>query len=698
MTQPISTKPVICLTSAAALLATFTFFIALPATIYQANPGEFPVSFLNLIQFYLVPALCTLAIFIVPAVVFPVRLARLWCVAATLLAFYIWGHGIFQTHDFGAVDGRGWNPVVPTWQVYTEAVLIGLLGCIIAFLTLRAPKAIGLMMLFLTAGLVVQVYPTVRDSEWVSLSRQNRMPDAATFSAQSNALVVLMDTMASDVFEQVLESHPDLKAKFDGFTFFPDTVGAAPTTYLSMPAIHSGRTFNNDKPLSEYFDDSVANHSVFSKVAEAGYKSIAVEPIQNICPQHLTCFSTKQALRNARTEAHDSSYSILDAVIFRVAPLGLKAAVYNQGEWLLQKWNQDPRFVQRAIAHDSFMHEMADAVTIDSKEPTLKFLHLQTTHPPYIYEDGCKYAGRELPATRENFAEQVKCSLIGFGRVLDKLKALDVYNNTAIILLADHGNYGLTSTRFDGPIDFSTLVNSANPTFAIKPKASHGILNKSDTQVHIGDLGATLCDLLNVCTMEFGRSALQAGPTRERVFNDYRWLTEYWKVEKIPDLQRFEVFGPISSRDSWHRKLMPIEPGKEIRFGWGGSSSMYKFGGWGDPEEWGMWTIGNKSAITLANTLEHPLRLTINATGFVVKDPLDVTVLVNGLRLGTIHFSEPGQEKLTSFDIPTNEIDSEKIEIDFEVNDPKSPKELGISEDTRKIALGLHWFKFDVLE
>ena len=427
----------------------------------------------------------------------------------------------------------------------------------VATLALRSGKLAAGLMLLLSMGMVLQGWPTWKVSNWKEISDTNRMPELAEFSSKSNALVVLMDTMSSDVFEEVVLANPPLRAAFAGFTLYPDTVGAAPTTYLSMPTIHSGETYQAGSTLTSHYEKAVHDHSVLSKIADLGYKSLLLNPVK-VCPKNVVCFESRSAMTDDQSSVQSEGMKMLDAVLFRVAPLALKQRIYNHGEWILQKYTQDKRFIQRSVEGNYLLREMAQAVSPASDTPTLKFIHLMTTHPPYVYNAGCQYARKNLPATRENFSEQVRCSLESFVVLLNALREKNLFDRTAIVLMADHGNYQLASTRTDASKSWATIISSANPTFAIKPLGSKGPFKMGTGEVHIGDFGATLCDLLEVCEADAGTSARNETRGRVRVFNDYRWKHEFWQSETIPGLSTYEVKGPIGKQESW-TKLAPVD-------------------------------------------------------------------------------------------------------------------------------------------
>lgn len=689
-----SKKQSIALAAGAGFFATSTAFVGLPVIIYAANPGEFTSPFLNIMESYWSAAAIFFALLVTPVIVLPPRIARVWAALAAVVAVYIWAHGIFQTHSFGAIDGQSWSPSVPRRHIAIEAVVI-LAGFTVMFVaSLRLQKMLAIFLTLLSAGILFQSWPTLSASKWLTLPDDRQLPRIAEFSDKGNALVVLMDTMASDVFEEVVTKNPDIAKALDGFIFYPDTVGASPTTFLAMPTIHSGQSYRGGKPTAEFFNETVRKQSVLTKVADAGYRSMLINPIQNVCPDKVECILGDAAMRSKKSVARSEGLSILDAMLFRLAPLGLKNAAYNDGEWILQSLLEDKRFIQRAIKDDHFLRDLAAATMVSSGAPTLKFLHLMNTHPPYVFDRACNYAGRQQDRTRENFSIQVKCSLDSFVKLLDALKARALYDRTAIILLADHGNYGLESTRTSITGDRAKLVGAANPTFAIKPIGSKGAFRTGGGEIYIGDFGATLCDLLKVCSTEAGVSALSEPYGRTRLFNYYRWKNEFWKASTIAGLTPYEVRGPVGGKDNWIKEA-PIRVGETVDFSEKGNSVIYTWTGWSQPEPWGTWTTSSIASLVMNPDKKLPGRVTLQVQGFVEPGPVHATVMINEKKVGEIALNKSKPAGEFSFRIPDEALEDDWVKLDLVIADPKSPKELGLSRDDRQLAIGLFSLRLD---
>lgn len=109
--------------------------------------------------------------------------------------------------------------------------------------------------------------------------------------------------------------------------------------------------------------------------------------------------------------------------------------------------------------------------------------------------------------------------------------------------------------------------------------------------------------------------------------------------------------------------------------------------GFSNNESWGAWTE-DKEAVVKFNPLSgNELIISILAHGFVndFNPSLSAKVIAGDTVIGEMKFSNSDSEpKKFYFSIP-----SEISEIKFVIDDPKSPESLGMSNDARKLGIGL---------
>jgi hypothetical protein len=692
-------RPALTLLLASLLLVLTTVFVGLPAVIYGANSEQFEFTFVELVGAQWPVALAAALLIVIPAFVLPARWARWWAILMAAVAVYVWAHGLFQTHSFGALDGRNWSADVPFWQSGADLVLS--LGgmALVAYIGARWVSAAAIGLLVLSAGMIAQAIPQLNVKNSRSSAQSVTLTELASMSSSKNGLVVLMDTMQSDVFEEVLQENINIRNAMDGFTFYPDTTSISPTTYLSMPSVHSGKIYDPGEPLFRYFTESVQKNSVLSDISRAGYYVNLVNPIQEICPESVRCVTARTALLGRKNAVRAEALRIFDSVVFRIAPLALKTASLNQGRGLLQYWVLDDRAVQRSSERNEILRVVSSMLSPGAAAPTLNFFHLFGTHPPYVFGSECQLLDVPLPDNRENFKQQTRCSLEAFVGLLKSLEERGLYDRTAIVLMADHGNPYATNSRSNATPAFSRLAAGANPAFAVKPIDSRGAFKIDNAPISLPDFGATICDMLRDCMAAAGTSALARPEPRPRTYFNYLWRHGLWRADTIPGLTAYSISGPVWERESWTKspeRPVDLRPGQLVSFGDGAIGSKLDAMEWNAPESWGAWTASETASFEASIPDGAPATVQMQVQGFLgVGSPIALDVLVDGEVALSTSFTPGNSMQLLKVPIASRAAEDGVVEIQLRVPRVDSPQSLGLSEDPRPIGVGVHWIRLD---
>jgi len=137
-----------------------------------------------------------------------------------------------------------------------------------------------------------------------------------------------------------------------------------------------------------------------------------------------------------------------------------------------------------------------------------------------------------------------------------------------------------------------------------------------------------------------------------------------------------------------------IEFGKDYLTSATGEGIGFLLSGWSTPEPWGTWSDGDSAAILLGLPAlpKSDLALSIEGSAFVSdKHPTqEVEVLVNRRSVESLKYTMPSRV-VRVVKIP-RELASQndgRLLIQFEFKNPKSPAELGLSGDGRRLGLGI---------
>jgi len=545
-------------------------FIQLPVSIFlegeALNTGQLPDIVMALLLLGLISLLGFTLVF--GLLGWPLR--QLLGPLVLALALSYWLIDSFFGRTYPSLDGaitelpmdqsHGWTQ----WLVFL-AVLVGLLatrrkteGPLLVFLSI-----LTLLNSFWVARSLMSL-PGKADTEQQTISAE----EFFSLSQRQNVLMILLDTFQSEYLEEVLALRPDLAEGLQGFNYFPDTLGVATSTFMSIPAIHSGRAYDSSETMSAYFENSIRKDSILSHLGQAGYQSVLLNPIREVCPDQARCLRRNDLLRSQLQSNLGAALHLLDISLMRSAPEPWKNAVLNEGLFLLS-----PLFSPASLGGDALvvwddsriMAQYIDRLRAIDGPPYFTFLHLMTTHPPYVLSEECEVLVHENQdrGSRSSALQQTTCAIKQLVELVQALKARGIHDQTMIVVLGDHGSSSvyadasLFSRRLIAtdniPEDAARLVGSANPLLLIKNYAAEGPLRFRQRLADLTDVPATICGAMKECDWQTGVDLFSPEATipRQRQFMNYRWENSFWELGYIPELEFYTVAGPLSDWASW---------------------------------------------------------------------------------------------------------------------------------------------------
>jgi len=393
----------------------------------------------------------------------------------------------------------------------------------------------------LVGALAMSCQPLLSADNWTYKMQLSTPADVGPFMQFSrdkeNVLVLLIDTFQSDVFAEVVESHDELREKFDGFTLFHNTVANAPYTLLAMMPIYSGRIYEGGSIRGFY--ETAKTDSIFSDFESMGYDTaLGGWFFFGKCPAS-RCYNRWDFTSEPVLTANISKYiEVWDVSALRLAPTFLHGWIYNAGKGrskaLFPITDAGPSMWSVEV-----LKSLSEGLSATADKPTLKFVHVLVTHSPIILNADCE-VGAEKKITRPNYGAQALCAVSRVTQLLEAMRANGLYDNTTIVLMADHG----ASISGEPPqrvyldqVRAHTAVNGGrfNPLFSIKPKGASGPLRTSSAPLQPSDLRATLCGMMGGCRSDLpGTNAWNVAPEseRSRSFIDYGAWTHRFTSEK----------------------------------------------------------------------------------------------------------------------------------------------------------------------
>ena len=404
-------------------------------------------------------------------------------------------------------------------------------------------------------------------------------PEVYELSRSRNIIHIVLDMFPSHILAEIRDADPStFDRAWSGFAFYRNHLGAFPTTIASMPAMLTGIPYRNDMRISDY---RRAHPSVFHALGQHGYRLRSATADGRDHPraafpgaEDAVAYTIPRPYGSYRNYLDSTSAQLLDLSLFRHAPHGVKADVYRDGAWLLQQrvashWGPISG-VSRALGDTAFLMDYASSIEAAGESPVYSFLHVITPHPPIATDADCEFVDEPV-LTRAGYVDQARCALMVVRALLDRLRTLDLYDRSAIVVTSDYG-LGVFPPRDTPPgrqgvpsgKSLLRMRLDATPLLLIKPFGAQGTLQLSNAPTSIVDLPATLLDLAGLPnTLGSGKSALALDPAmrRERTYADHSWGRENNSQSRYFDvLHLYSVNGRASSSDAWRYQRAIFNP------------------------------------------------------------------------------------------------------------------------------------------
>ncbi len=641
------------MTVVSAIFISGLIFLFLPSEIYLRNPLEFISTPAQLLGNLMLGGLLLTMGLLLPVLVPLTGWQKTYSILLGGVALALWVSSVFLVADFGELDGTSFDlarhsAVLTDQSVWFAVVLLA--ACIGMWkwpqLVMRSIGVIGIGLIIITA----MNFRSVSNNTDTKLEPVS-LKEIARFSSNRNLLILVMDTFQSDVLQEIVGQDPAMLDRLDGFRFYPDTLGVAPTTYLTMPAFHSGKNYNRMMSLPEFYNVGVREGSFLAELARNEYQVDIVNPIASACPEGMnTCKHQENLLLHEQQVTSTEASRLADLGFFRAIPGLLKRSVFDGTSGPVTRLRDETPLTgleHRIYQANTVQRMIADNLWVDDGPPTAKLIHLLNTHPPFMFNADCEFIGVTRVIDRSHMTDQTVCAMRWFNYLLDSMKASGVYDNSMIVLAADTGAgsiYGLDDlsslyAQHHGlkPGEMGRLIGGANPVLAIKYPNDHGPMQESAAPAQLTDIARTVCETLQDCTKQDGLN-LRNNPTghRDRTYLYYVWQHDYWGLETIPGIIEYTVNGPLWLESSWHREFSNDMPTQVSRVEFSNEDEPEIFGmGWGHVEvnDSGIskrWSVSERAEMFLPLPAGNDLTLSFRVLSAPGLDKQVMKVWING--------------------------------------------------------------------
>ena len=350
-----------------------------------------------------------------------------------------------------------------------------------------------------------------------------------TMSSEKNFVIFVADTVDSQCFEDVLHEDQKYADVFNDFTYYPDTVSVYPFTPYSIPTILSGIITKNEVPIDEYCNKAYNNSPFFSELDERGYDINLYEEFFVWTGNREFDVKNGKSIYDYQIKIDKFLNNELKYIWFKFTPYILKKLVdINEVDFKFGVNMDNDLFSWK---NPSFYQTVRENPEIEKQNRnTFQFIHTEGAHFPFVYDENVNkvYGGTSYP-------DMVKATITTIKAYIDRLKANGLYDNTVIVIMADHG---IARDGNDG------AIARLNPILLIKGQNEKHELIRSDLPLIQTDLIDAYSQLLD------GKQSTELFANIEKMrtrtvlsHDDAFYITEYTVEGKATEYNKFKPTG-----------------------------------------------------------------------------------------------------------------------------------------------------------
>ncbi|MFQ5760387.1 MAG: sulfatase-like hydrolase/transferase, partial [Acidiferrobacterales bacterium] len=518
---------------------------------------------------------------------------RRYAVLIAAIGLLLWLQGNGLVWEYGLLDGHVIDWTHGMWRGWVDAgIWVAAIFAAIRFYRVVERPIIYLAASVFSLQLILLVSTGIQEADALQDKSDIRhsadtLGGILRFAPEKNVLHIVLDGFQSDIFETITGDKIEgerYRSALQGFVFYKENMGVFASTMTAVPALLSGQIYHNHIPKRAYIETVIGGKTILNSAFKAGYE------VDIVGEQYMVgSVYAKGHYTNAYMIPNSYGYhttekgyelgdaaQLLDLTLFRLVPHFLKKYIHNEYLGVVQPLINDADYLKVwYFSHSAFLHNLAKNMSVGRTGPVYKYFHLMNAHSPQVVDGRCNYVGGVLPRNRQTVTVQSKCSLDAVIKVLEKMKALGIYDDSLIILMADHGAgidpYDLkpaVTENGDNAVAIPPLIVSmATPLMAIKAPGVSGPLQISTAPASLIDTAATVNAILGLGDVFAGRSILELRPDERRVRGYYfhAWRRKDFSSDYVGPIQEYIVEGSVYDSAAWRKGVRFLAPTEQAK-------------------------------------------------------------------------------------------------------------------------------------
>lgn len=272
--------------------------------------------------------------------------------------------------------------------------------------------------------------------------------DLFEMSSDTNFVILVLDCIDAGDFSKIIRENPQYKDCFTDFTYYENTMGAYGYTKHSVPFIISGDWYENDEEFEDYVVNACTESPLITELRQQNWDMGLYD--NDLLVQDERFLQYDNVMYNQYGTVSYGTFVLWEVkmVCYKYAPFDLKRFFVMDPVHFasLIKPAESEEVFFFADSNKRFYRDIQNKDISKVENRKFKFIHLDGAHADWDLNEKVEVSSS---ATYES---EIEASIVITDAYLNKLKEANVYNNSVIIIMSDHGYKWEDALHHQNPI------------------------------------------------------------------------------------------------------------------------------------------------------------------------------------------------------------------------------------------------------
>lgn len=427
---------------------------------------------------------------------------KIYIYALAVLTICLYIQGNFIKIPYGELNGETieWDKFAGD-ELKSSLVWIALIAiAVIIYRKKQSEKLFSVLKIVMICLVIVQIFTIIvvgATGEGFKAKKSMRPVDenAFLYSKDENFIILVLDTFDSRVFEGFILDGNEQKVagQYEDFTYYRDTMGMFTLTNYAFPHIMTGEKYLGDMYYGEYIEQAYEKSPLLRRLKDENW-NVRIHTDQPLPENSRDYFENAKEITYAVKDKSEMFSGVYKLVLFKYVPTALKRYVYYPYEYL--EGCRKVKTIDGVLADECLytedewenkaFYDSLGMINVGSEAKECQIYHLKGLHALRNLDENLQY----INSADEMYSLEQEAAVVSdiVSAWLDDLKKKGAYDNSTIIIMADHGSVEYVS-------DEDNFAQC--PLLMIKAKGEHREFTISEAPVSYEDLQTVYSELLN---------------------------------------------------------------------------------------------------------------------------------------------------------------------------------------------------------